>query len=79
MNKHLPQKTSSYGELVPALVAQIAKNPSANLGTWVRSLGWEDPLEKGTATHSSILAWRIQWTEEPGRLQSVGLQRVERD
>ena len=44
--------------------------------TWVRSLGWEDPPEKGTATHSSILAWRIPWTEEPGRLHSMGLQRV---
>ena len=47
--------------------------------TWVRSLGWEDPLEKETATHSSILAWRIPWTEEPGGLQSTGLQRVGRD
>ena len=45
--------------------------------TWVRSLGWEDPLTKGIATHSRILAWRIPWTEEPGRLQSMGLQRVE--
>ena len=44
--------------------------------TWVRFLGWEDPLEKGKATHSSILAWRIPWTEEPGGLQSVGSQRV---
>ena len=43
---------------------------------WVRSLGWEDPLEEGLATHSSILVWRITWTEEPGRLQSKGLQRV---
>ena len=42
----------------------------------VRSLGLEDPLEEGTATHSSVLAWRIPWTEEPGRLQSMGLQRV---
>jgi len=41
---------------------------------WVQSLGWEDPLEKGMATHSSILAWRIPWTEEPGRLQSMGLE-----
>ena len=40
--------------------------------TWVRSLGWEDPLEEGMATHSSILAWRIPWTEEPGGLQSMG-------
>jgi len=43
---------------------------------WVQSLGQEDPLEKDKATHSSILAWRIPWTEEPGRLQSIGLQRV---
>ena len=44
---------------------------------WVRSLGWEDPLEAGIATHSSILAWKIPWTEEPGRLQSMESQRVE--
>ena len=44
--------------------------------TWVRSLGWEDPLEKEMATHSSTLAWRIPWTEEPGGLQSMGSQRV---
>ena len=44
--------------------------------TQVQSLDWEDPLEKGMATHSTVLAWRISWTEEPGRLQSVGLQRV---
>ena len=42
--------------------------------TWVQFLGWEDPLEEGMATHSSILAWRIPWTEEPGRIQSIGLQ-----
>ena len=47
--------------------------------TWVWSLGWEDPLEKGMATHSSILAWRIPWTEEPGGLQSTGSQRVGHD
>ena len=46
---------------------------------WVQSLGQEDPLEEGMATHSSILAWRILWTEEPGRLQSVASQRVRRD
>ena len=45
----------------------------------VRSLGQDDPLEEGTSTHSSILAWRIPWTEEPGRLQSIGLQRVGHD
>ena len=44
--------------------------------TQVQSLGWEDPREEGTATHSSILAWRISWTDEPGRLQSIGSQRV---
>ena len=48
------------------LVAQMVKNPPAMQETWVRSLGWEDPLEEGMATHSSILAWRIPWTEEPG-------------
>ena len=47
--------------------------------TWVRSLGWEDPLEKRMAAHFSILAWRIPWTEEPGKLQSMGLQRVGHD
>ena len=44
--------------------------------TWVQSLGWEDPLEEGMTTHSSTLAWRIPWTEEPGRIQSIGSQRV---
>jgi len=47
--------------------------------TQVRSLGWEDPLEKEMAAHSSIVAWKIPWTEEPGRLQSIGLQRVGHD
>ena len=46
---------------------------------WVQSLGWEDPLEKGMATHSNIFAWRIQWTEEPGRLQLMRSQRVRHD
>ena len=56
----------------------MVKNLLAMQETRVRSLGWEDPLEKGMATHSSILAWRIPWTEEPGRLQSVELDRTER-
>ena len=47
--------------------------------TWVQSLGWDDPLEKEMASHSCILAWEITWTEEPGRLQSMGLQRVRHD
>ena len=66
----------SYGGFRTSLVAQMVKNPPAMQETWVRSLGWEDPLEKGMATHSSILAWRIPWTEEPGGLQSMGSQRV---
>ena len=57
-------------------VAQMVKNLPAVQETWVQSLGQEDPLEKGMATHSSILAWRIPWTEEPGMLQSMGSQRV---
>ena len=56
-----------------SLVAQLVKNLPAMWETWVWSLGWEDPLEKGTDTHSSILAWRIGWIEEPGRLQSMGI------
>ena len=59
-----------------SLVAQMVKNLPATQKTWVRSLSWEDPLEKQIATHSNILAWKIPWTEEPGRLQSMGLQRV---
>ena len=59
-----------------SLVAQMVKNLPAMQKTWVLSLGWEDPLEEGTATHSSILAQRIPWTEEPDRLQSMGLQRI---
>ena len=59
-----------------SLVVQMVKNLPAMWETWVQSLGWEDPLEKGTATHSSTLAWRIPWTEEPDRLQSMGSQRV---
>ena len=51
-------------------MAQMAKNLPAMQGTWVQSLGWEEPLEKGMATHSSIPTWRIPWTEEPGGLQS---------
>ena len=57
-------------------VAQMVKNLSAVQQTWVQFLGWEEPLEKGRATHSSIPAWKIPWTEEPGRLQSIGSQRV---
>ena len=62
-----------------SLVAQMVKNLPAMKGTRAQSLGWEDPLEKGAATHSSILAWRNPWTEEPGGLQSKGSRRVEGD
>ena len=61
------------------LVAQMVKNLPAVQGTWVQSLGQEDPLEKGMATHSSILSWKIPWTEVPGGLQSMGSQRVRHD
>ena len=60
-------------------MAQTVKNLPAMWETWVRSLGWEVSLEEGMAIHSSILAWRIPWTEEPGRLQFMGLQRVGHD
>ena len=59
-------------------VAQLVKNPPAVRETWVCSLGWEDPLEEGMATHSSVLAWRIPWTEETGG-QSMGSQRAGHD
>ena len=65
-----------YGEVRASLVAQLVKNLPAVQETQARSLGWEDPLEKEMATHSSILAWKISWTEEPGGLQSMGSQRV---
>ena len=55
-------------------MAQMVKNLPAMQSTRFRSLGWEDPLEKGMATHSSILAWRIPWAEEPGELQFMGLK-----
>ena len=58
-------------------MAQSVKNPPAIWDTWARSLGWENPLEEGMVTHSSALAWRIPWTEEPGRLQPKGSQRVD--
>jgi len=64
---------------VRSLVAQMVKDLPAMWETWVRPLGWEDPLEMGMATHSSILAWRIPWTEEPGGLQSMASQRVRHD
>ena len=62
-----------------SLIAQLVKNLPAMQETWVRFLGWEDPLEKEMAIHSSILAWKIPWTEQAGGLQSMGSQRVGHD
>ena len=71
----------NYGDLTGRLSrgflgGSVVKNPPAVRETWVKSLSWEDPLKEGLATHSNILAWRIPWTEKPGRLQSMGPQRV---
>ena len=70
MSKHLSP---------PSLVAQMVKRLAAVWETQVQFLVWEDPLEKAMATHSSTLAWKIPWTEEPGRLQSMGSLRVRHD
>ena len=82
---HLPEFARTHVHMVlgPAFyvshnaspVAQTVKNPPAMLETWVRSPGWEDPLEKGKVTHSSILAWKIPWTKKPGGLQSLGVTK----
>ena len=61
------------------LVAQMVKHQPAMQETWVQSLRWEDPLKKGMAIHSSILVWRMPWTEEPDRLESTGSKRVRHD
>ena len=66
-------------KLGASLVAPMVKHPPAVQETQVQLLHWEGPLEKGMATHSSVLVWRIPWTEEPGRLQSMGSQRVRYD
>ena len=70
---------SALHPLWASLVAQTVKNLPVMQETRVQSLGQEDPPEKGRATHSSIIAWRIPWTEEPARLQSLGSQRVRHD
>ena len=80
----LPKHLSILGELSTVKTSEqwgfpdgsVLKNPPVKQETWVRSLGWEDPLEEEIATHSSILAWKTPWTEEPGGLQSLGSQRV---
>ena len=79
-----PYRSDPFGKIVLKGLGEVkvfprgstVKNPPAMRETWVRSPGWEDPLEVGMATRSSILAWRISWTGEPGGLQSMGLQRV---
>ena len=65
-----------FNSMWPSLVAQTVMHLPAMQETWVRSLGWEVPLEKEMATHSNTLAWKISWTEEPGMLQSMRLQNV---
>ena len=66
----------SDGDMGASLVAKLVKNMPVMRETWVRSLGWEDVLEECMATHSSVLSWRVPWTEEPGGLQSMESQRV---
>ena len=70
---------SSLSFLRTSLVAQMVKHLYTMQETWVQALGWEDPLEKEMVIHSSTIAWKIPWTEEPGRLQSMGSQRVSYD
>ena len=75
-------KSKTYFEIIhlwTSPVTQMVKNLPTMQETWIRSQGWEDPLEKGIAIHSSILAWRIPWTEEVGELQSMESQRVGHD
>ena len=76
---HLMNKTAIRLLNKSSLMTQTVNRLPAVWEIWVQSLGWEDPLEKETATHSSIVAWRIPWMEEPGRLQSMGSQRVGHD
>ena len=82
LNTHTRARTHTDRQtyiLWASLVAQMVRNLPATQETWVQSSGWEDPLVKRMATHPSILAWTIPWTEEPGGLQSVGSQRVGHD
>ena len=72
-------KDLDYNTNIVSLVAQMVKKLPAIQQTQVQSLCWEDPLEKKMATHSSILAWRIPWTKDPGGLQSMGSQRIGHD
>ena len=73
------QTVSKLLQQLPSLVVQTVMRLSTMRETQVQSLGWEDPLEKEMAIHSRTIAWKIPWTEEPGRLQSTGTQRVRHD
>ena len=66
-----------FRDIWASSVAQMRRNLRAMQETWIQPLGWEDPLEKGMATHSNVLVWRIPWTEEPGRLQFVGCKELD--
>ena len=76
LHKYTAVNTTIYSDTRASLVAQMVKNSPAVMETWIQFLGWEDPLEEGMAIQSSILACRIPWTEEPGRLQSMGSQSL---
>ena len=65
-----------FRDIWASSVAQMRRNLRAMQESWIQPLGWEDPLEKGMATHSNVLVWRIPWTEEPGRLQFVGCKEL---
>ena len=80
-NKQIPKAFIFRGYVIARtpLVVQTVKNLPAMQENWVQPLGWEDPLEKGLAMHSSLLAWEVPWTEEPDRLQSRGSQRAGHD
>ena len=66
-----------FRDLWASSVAQMRRNLRAMQETWIQPLGWEDPLEKGMATHSNVLDWRIPWTEEPGKLQFMGCKELD--
>ena len=66
-----------YRDIWASPLAQMVRNLPAMQETWVQSPGWEDPLEKGMATHSDVLVWRIPWTEDPGKLQFVGCKELD--
>ena len=76
---HVREQASPLEECRQPHAGAVVKSPPAMQEMWVQSLGWEDPLEEEVATHSSILAWEVSWTEKTGRLQSTGLQSIRHD